>query len=73
MRIFDYTKFDESFRDELRENAEWLAAEAGIAIEIIRKEGRGKEILARPLCRSNGERIALGFVESAVNQVVSGR
>jgi hypothetical protein len=45
-------KFAESFRDELRENAERLAAEAGIEIEFlrkrnVRKEDRVKEILAR--------------------------
>ena len=52
VRIFDYPRFAEPFRDQLRENAERLAAEAGIEIEYIRKrnfrkEDRLKEILAR--------------------------
>ena len=52
VRIFDYPRFAEPFRDELRENAERQAAEAGIEIEFIRKrnlrkEDRVKEILAR--------------------------
>jgi hypothetical protein len=52
IRIFDYPKFAEPFRNELRENAERLAAESGIEIEFlrkrnVRKEDRVKEILAR--------------------------
>jgi hypothetical protein len=52
VRIFDYPRFAEPFRDQLRENAERLAAEAGIEIEFIRKrnvrkEDRVKEAMAR--------------------------
>jgi hypothetical protein len=52
VRIFDYPRFAEPFRDELRENAERLAAEAGLEIEFIRKrnfrkEDRVKEVLVR--------------------------
>jgi hypothetical protein len=51
VRIFDYPRFAEPFRDQLRDNAERLAAENGITIEFIRKrsirkEDRVKEILA---------------------------
>src|SRR5580692_329620 len=35
IRIFDYPKFAEPFRNRLRENAEKMAAEAGIEIEFI--------------------------------------
>ena len=52
VRIFDYPRFAEPFRDQLRENAERLAAESGIEIEFlrkrnVRKEDRVKEALAR--------------------------
>ena len=52
IRIFDYPKFAEPFRNRIRENAEKMAAEAGIEIEFIRKrnfrkEDRVEEILAR--------------------------
>ncbi|HUX28927.1 MAG TPA: hypothetical protein VMV39_09065 [Terracidiphilus sp.] len=52
VRIFDYPRFAEPFRDQLRENAERLASEAGIEIEFLRKrnfrkEDRVKEALAR--------------------------
>ena len=52
VKIFDYPRFAEPFRNQLRENAERLAAENGLAIEFlrkrnVRKEDRVKEILSR--------------------------
>jgi hypothetical protein len=52
IKIFDYPRFAEPFRHQLRENAERLAAENGMKIEFlrkrnVRKEDRVKEILAR--------------------------
>jgi hypothetical protein len=52
VRVFDYPKFAEPFRNELRVNAERLAAANGIKIEFIRKrnfrkEDRIKEILTK--------------------------
>ena len=38
IRIFDYPRFAEPFRNRLRENAEKLAADNGIQIEHIRKK-----------------------------------
>jgi putative NADH-flavin reductase len=38
VRIFDYPRFAEPYRNELRENAERLAAENGITIEQLRKK-----------------------------------
>ena len=52
IRLFDYARWAEPLREGLRENAERLAAEAGLQIEFIRKfkafrkEARIKEILA---------------------------
>lgn len=52
IRIFDYTKFAEPLRDLVRANAEAIAAENGLTIEFItkqgdfRKEDRVQEILA---------------------------
>ena len=50
VRVFDYPRFAEPFRNQLRENAERLAEDNGIEIEFlrkrtVRKEGRVKEIL----------------------------
>ena len=53
IRIFDYPRWAEPLRDELRQNAERLAAEHGLEIEFIRKpktlrkEARVKEIIAQ--------------------------
>jgi len=52
VRVFDYARWAEPLREELRQNAEHLAAEAGLEIEFIRrlkafrKEERIKAILA---------------------------
>jgi hypothetical protein len=43
VRIFDGPRFAEPFRGQLRENAERLAAEAGIEIEFIRKRNVRKQ------------------------------
>lgn len=52
IRIFDYTKFAEPLRDEIRLHAERLAQENGLEIDFIRKadfrkEQRIKEIIAK--------------------------
>src|SRR5919112_764377 len=51
IRIFDYPRFAEPFRNELKQNAERLAAESGLTVEFlrkrkVRKEDRVKEVLA---------------------------
>ena len=53
IRIFHYTPFTKPLKDGIRENAERVAAEAGVEIEFIRKlksfrkEDRIREILAQ--------------------------
>jgi hypothetical protein len=53
IRIFDYPRFAEPFRDAIRENAERIARENGIEIDFlrkpkrVRKEDRIQEILAK--------------------------
>ena len=37
IRIFDYARFAEPLREQIRENAEKLAKEAGMEIEFVRK------------------------------------
>jgi hypothetical protein len=52
MRLFDYPRFAEPLREEIRQNAETLARTHGLAIELIRsmgafrKEDRIKAVLA---------------------------
>lgn len=52
LRLFDYPRWAEPFRQQIRRDTEQLAAEAGVAIEFIRrhkafrKEAKVKEIIA---------------------------
>jgi len=52
IRIFDYPKFAEPYRDQIRENAERMAKAAGIEIELIRTRSIRKEDRAQELLRS---------------------
>jgi len=47
IRIFDYTKWAEPLRDEIRVNAERLAVENGLKIHFIRKKNFRKEAQRR--------------------------
>lgn len=45
IRIFDYPRFAEPFRNRIRENPEKLAADTGVEIEFIRKRRRSRGAL----------------------------
>ena len=66
VRIFDYPRFAEPFRDQLRENAERLATEAGIEIEFVRKRNFRKEDRVKEVLAQRGERPGLVCVLSAM-------
>lgn len=71
IRLFDYTKWAEPLRNEIRENAERLATEHGLEIDFIRrknfrKEQRIKEIIAR-----RGDHPGLVHVFSAMEPCTS--
>ena len=66
IRIFDYPKFAEPFRGRIRENAEQMAAEAGIKIEFIRKRNVRKEDLAKAILARRGEHPGLVCIFSAM-------
>jgi hypothetical protein len=66
VRIFDYPKFAEPFRDRLRENAERLAAANGIQIEFIRKRNVRKEELVKAALSKRGEHPGLVCILSVM-------
>jgi len=74
IRLFDYPRWAEPFRDEIRAHAERLAQEAGLAIEFIRrvkdfrKEQRIKQLLA-----ARGEHPGLVHIFSAMEPCPSFR
>lgn len=66
IRIFDYPKFAEPFRNRIRENAEQRAAEAGIEIEFIRKRNFRKEDRVKKILAKRGEHPGLVWIFSAM-------
>ncbi|MBZ5574552.1 MAG: MarR family transcriptional regulator [Acidobacteriia bacterium] len=66
IRIFDYPRFAEPFRDELRENAEKLAAENDIEIEFVRNHEIRKEELIQQILKKRGDRPGLVHILSAM-------
>jgi hypothetical protein len=74
IRLFDYPRWAEPFRDEIRAQAERLAREAGLTIEFIRrvKEFR-KEQRIKQLLASRGEHPGLVHVFSAMEPCPSFR
>ena len=59
VRIFDYPKWAEPLRNQIRENAEKVAAEAGIEIEFIRKNNFRKEQRVRDILAERGSQPGL--------------
>lgn len=66
MRIFDYPKFAMTLRDQVRERAVSLAAEAGIAIEHIAKSHVRKEAVVAKVLETRGDHPGLVHVISAM-------
>ena len=66
IRIFDYAKFAEPFRNRLRQNAERVAQEAGIQIEFIRKRNFRKEDRVKEVLAKRGEHAGLVCIFSAM-------
>jgi len=66
IRIFDYPKFAEPFRNQLRENAERLAAENGIEIEFLRKRNVRKEDRVKQILAKRGDHPGLVCILSAM-------
>lgn len=67
IRIFDYPRFAEPLRDEIRQNAERVAQENGVEIEFIRSSGSfRKESRVQELLAQRGEEPGLVHIFSAM-------
>ena len=66
IRIFDYPRFAEPYRNQLRENAERLAAENGIPIEHLRKKNIRQEKLVQAVLAKRGHHPGLVAIFSAM-------
>lgn len=66
MKLFDYPRFAEPFRDQIRANAEALAKEAGIEIEFIRKTTYRKDDRVAEILKDRGDAPGLVAILSAM-------
>ncbi|MCF6357789.1 MAG: hypothetical protein L3J54_08270, partial [Draconibacterium sp.] len=54
IRIFDYAKFAEPFKEELRTNAEQIAKDNNVEIEFVRNSHIRKEDLVKKVLDTHG-------------------
>jgi len=66
IRIFDYTKFAEPLRDQIRSNAESLAEQSGIEIQFLRKGNIRKESVVQKIVAERGNKPGLVCILSAM-------
>ncbi|HHB75728.1 MAG TPA: MarR family transcriptional regulator [Desulfobulbus sp.] len=66
IRIFDYAKFAEPLRDELRANAEQVAKNNNLQIDFIRKKNFRKEQRVREIVEKRGNHSGLVHIFSAM-------
>ncbi len=73
IRIFDYAKFAEPFKEELRTNAQQIAQENNIEIEFVRKSHVRKEDLVKKVLSKRGHHNGLVHILSAMESCNSYR
>ena len=66
IRIFDYAKFAEPFKDAIRANAEQIAQENDIEIEFVRKSHIRKEDLVKKVLDKRGYHTGVVHILSAM-------
>jgi hypothetical protein len=66
IRIFDYPRFAEPYRERLRENAEKLAKDNGLAIEYVKNSKARKEDIVKKGIEKNGKKEGLVYILSAM-------
>ena len=66
IRLFDYTKFAEPLRGEIRAHAERLAADAGLSIEFIKRKNFRKEKRIKEILQKRGDSPGLVHIFSAM-------
>jgi len=73
VRLFDFPRWAEPLRDEIRDNAEALAAQSGLEIEFIQRKNFRKEERIKELIAERGEHPGLVHVFSAMEPCTSFR
>lgn len=62
VKIFDYPKFAEPFKEAIRSNDERIAKEHDVEIEFIRKSGVSKESITSEKIEKRGDHPALSII-----------
>jgi len=73
VRIFDYPRFAQGLRDEIRANAERLAEEHGVQIEFVRKANFRKEERIKQVLAERGAHPGLVHILSAMESCAAYR
>ena len=71
IRIFDYPRWAEPLRDEIRQHAEALARENGLEIDFIRKKNFRKEQRVKQIIAQRGDHPGLVHIFSAMESCAS--
>lgn len=71
IRIFDYPRFAEPLRDQIRQNADRLAAENGLTIEFLRRADMRKEDRVAAIVKQRGDHPGLVCILSAMESCPS--
>ena len=66
LRIFDYAKFAEPYKEKIRSNAESIAKEDGIEVEFIRKSSVRKEAIIAKKIKERGTHPGIVHIISAM-------
>lgn len=66
IRIFDYPRFAEPLRDQLRDNAEKIAQENGLQIEFIKKKNFRKDERIEQIVKKRGDHPGMVHIFSAL-------
>ena len=73
IRLFDFPRWAEPLRDEIRKNAETLAVEEGLEIEFIRRKNFRKEQRIKEIVAERGDHPGLVHIFSAMESCQSFR
>lgn len=71
VRLFDYPRWAQPFREELREHAEHLARDHGLEIEFIRRKAFRKEKRIKASIAQRGDHAGLVHIFSAMEPCAS--
>jgi hypothetical protein len=55
IKIFDYAKFAEPYRDAIKKNIDTIVSESGVSVEYVKKAGVRKETIVSGVLKKRGD------------------